>query len=334
MSNFESKLFQLNSKLLNNVHTWLRYVDDIFCIWTGSDRQLDNFTNLLNNMEKNIRFTVEKELNGTLNFLDLSITRKNPKLEFKIYRKPTTTDTVIPALSNQSEHIKHAVFHSLIFRLINVPLSKSNFQDELNIIKQIAVNNGYEPELIDNILKRKLRKRTESLLYNSNTNNHNNHVYCSLNFTNKTSIKIKNRLKKFGITAIVANKKSLGYFIKNNKQKMKCKLENSGIYQINCSNCNAFYLGQSGRAIKKRVREHKHSINHKINSTGLAEHCNTHKHTFDENNVKILHVQNKSKKLNLLESLEIKKALHNKLNIVNSQVELTTGNTPLLIATL
>jgi hypothetical protein len=43
-----------------------------------------------------LKFTIEKETENKINFLDISITTNDDSLSFSIYRKPTTTDTIIP----------------------------------------------------------------------------------------------------------------------------------------------------------------------------------------------------------------------------------------------
>ncbi len=40
--------------------TWLRFLDDTFCIWKGSEGSLDAFTEYLNSVHATIKFTVEK----------------------------------------------------------------------------------------------------------------------------------------------------------------------------------------------------------------------------------------------------------------------------------
>ena len=69
---------------------------------------------------------MEKELKNSINCLDLTISRVDKHSEFKIYRKDTFTDTIIPACSNHPINIKLSVFHSLINRLLKVPLSSSS----------------------------------------------------------------------------------------------------------------------------------------------------------------------------------------------------------------
>ena len=60
MAHFEETIFYSNSTLIKNIHFWCRYVDDVFCIWTGTERQLHQFLNFLNDINHKIQFTIEK----------------------------------------------------------------------------------------------------------------------------------------------------------------------------------------------------------------------------------------------------------------------------------
>jgi len=155
MDNLEQIIFNSLSPLLKNVILWKRYVDDIFCIWNGTERQLNSFLTLLNSFNKQIQFTIEIGTNCSLYFLDLNISLINNKFNYNIYRKPTFTDTVIHNSSNHPPSHKHSAFHSMVHRLITILLSDINFAKELSTIKYIASNNGYDSSLIDNILTKK-----------------------------------------------------------------------------------------------------------------------------------------------------------------------------------
>ena len=59
----------------------------------GNDRQL--LLDFLNFFYPEIKYTQEIEVHQQLNFLDLTICRITESLEYKIYRKPTSTDFVV-----------------------------------------------------------------------------------------------------------------------------------------------------------------------------------------------------------------------------------------------
>ena len=85
--------YYVNILFASNSKTFLyqRYVDDIFLIFT-TEAQCDQFLAVLNCLHPSLRFTVEKEENGVLPFLDVKIEKKSTN-EFLTsdYRKPTFT---------------------------------------------------------------------------------------------------------------------------------------------------------------------------------------------------------------------------------------------------
>jgi hypothetical protein len=92
--------------------------------------------------------------------------RKDVKLEFNIYRKLTSTSTVIHASSCHPIDLKKMAFNYLLNRTEKYPLSLENKKAELNVIKQIARENYY----IDSILNQKqYKKQDTSLMGNSST---------------------------------------------------------------------------------------------------------------------------------------------------------------------
>jgi hypothetical protein len=55
---------------------WFRYGDNTFVIWQHGQEKLTKFLNHLNRLHDNIQFTMEKEEDGHLPFLDVDIYRK------------------------------------------------------------------------------------------------------------------------------------------------------------------------------------------------------------------------------------------------------------------
>lgn len=145
----------MNHPLFKKFLYWYRYVDDVLTCFIGTETQLNQFIELINNLHPNIKFTIEREIDNSIDFLDLTIKKENNKHNFSIFHKPTHTDTTIHNSSNHPIQHKMAAFYSMIYRLISIPLQPIDFQKELNLIKQIATNNGYQSVIIDKILKQK-----------------------------------------------------------------------------------------------------------------------------------------------------------------------------------
>ena len=73
-------------------HTWWRYIDDVFMIWTeGSDR-LKIFVDYLNNIHPTIKFTGSHSLTN-VPFLDVMVSLHNGVIETQVetdlFTKPT-----------------------------------------------------------------------------------------------------------------------------------------------------------------------------------------------------------------------------------------------------
>ena len=45
---------------------WYRFVDDIYTCFTGTNRQLDNFLKYINSIHPKITFTMEKEIDASI----------------------------------------------------------------------------------------------------------------------------------------------------------------------------------------------------------------------------------------------------------------------------
>ena len=67
---------------------WFRYIDDIFFIWTASEKELDKFLNRLNTFHPNLRFTRERS-RERLNFLDVIVKIQQGELVTDLYYKST-----------------------------------------------------------------------------------------------------------------------------------------------------------------------------------------------------------------------------------------------------
>lgn len=318
------KLIHSNHKYCDYLLYWYRYVDDIICLWTGPRTELDEFLSFINSLNSSIQFTMEVGVHR-LNFLDLNIDISRGKHDFKIHRKDTYSDNIIPADSYHPISHKHAALQSMVHRLLTVPLSKRNYLEELENIKIIAINNGYSAQLINTMVKNKLKKRVGSLLYSINGQGDiNRQTFARLPFLGNISYKCSRLLKER--KAVYYSTKSLGNVLFNIKQKIP-RLANSGVYKLQCQDCESVYVGQTGRSFTTRVSEHVRSWRSGKRDSAFARHLLDENHTFDPTNVKTIHICCKSRKLDSLEALEINK-LKNSPYLLNDKIDL--NNSPLL----
>ena len=125
---------------------------------------------------------------------------------------------------------------------------------------------------------------------------------------------------------------SIGKRIFNTKVKID-KLDQSGVYKLQCNNCSSSYIGQSGRKISTRFKEHRMALNNFGVNSEMADHAREFGHTFDVKGIKVLHQCKKGQKMNLLENIEINKNLNGiniQIPILSSPLIQPFANTPFL----
>ena len=90
---YESKWH--NEYNLNKPKFYFRYVDDILAAFDNEQDSL-NFLNFLNNRHPNIKFTIEKQINHSIAFLDVFISGiNNQNLTLETYHKSTYTGLIL-----------------------------------------------------------------------------------------------------------------------------------------------------------------------------------------------------------------------------------------------
>src|SRR5436190_23922541 len=96
-------------------------------------------------------------------------------------------------------------------KLIHIPLSKTDFDIELNTIYEIAQNNGYTKMYINKILNRKLEHKNNNLIYVQPSPKTKDRTYRKLTYSyiGQTSMKIARNLKTQNIQTAFYNKSNL-----------------------------------------------------------------------------------------------------------------------------
>ena len=111
----------------HQLHGYFRYVDDILIVYKDSLTNIHEILELFNNISPKLTFTMEEEINNSINFLDITIYKTNQNISFNTYRKPTATDTTIPNESCHPHEHKMAANRYLANRIVSYPMNDTRF---------------------------------------------------------------------------------------------------------------------------------------------------------------------------------------------------------------
>ena len=89
------------------------------------------------------------QIDGQLSSLDLRIIINSNKLTCGLYRTPTHTECYTKSNEYNSKSQQHAVFNSLVYRLLNTPLEQTEYTRAYGHISNTTVVNGFDKQLVD-----------------------------------------------------------------------------------------------------------------------------------------------------------------------------------------
>jgi len=208
-----------------------RYVDDLLLIYYQSKISADKIHNFINHIDVNLEFKISEEINNTLPYLDLSISRSNNTIELDIYRKPTYADIIIHYTSNHPHNHKLAAFIFYINRMISMPITCQAIIQEWHKILTIARNNGF-PEHIIHELKKKLATYKIKVTQTNSPQKRSN-KWITFTFHDPPVYKVTNLFHKTGLKIAFCPTNTIFQLTQKPKNNNP-----SGIYQLKCNSCN------------------------------------------------------------------------------------------------
>ena len=172
---------------------WLRYVDDTFCILNKD--HINDFHAHLNSICSHIQFTIEKERNFSLPFLDVLVKRNSRNgsiithslLSTTIYRKPTHTNRYLHYTSHHPKYQKLTVAKTLLSRVNTHITDNTQKHSELQNIRSTLRLNGF-PTRTTFLTSR--QPRSQNTQYNH---------FTSIPYIQGTSEKIRRVLNEAGV---------------------------------------------------------------------------------------------------------------------------------------
>ena len=272
----------------------------------------------------NINFSIEKEKDACLPFLDLNIFHKNEKFATNVYRKKAFIGVYTNFKSFIPETYKIGLIKLLLFRCFILCSDLIKFHHEIDKLKSILYKNRYPRDLIG--------KRIKEFLDKILTPKHvvgtvpKKDLIITLPYLGKLSLQIrtrinciiKNKLSYCNVQFVYQNKCKICNFF-TFKDKISSVLRFGIVYIFQCGSYSATYYGKIKRHFKVRMCDHlgiSALIGKRVkgdDNSAIKEHLLLCNHTPDFEDFSILATNNNDFKVTLMESLVINRG-HPPLN--------------------
>ena len=128
MDEFENEFLSLPS---DKPLAWLRYIDEVFFIWTHGEKELHKFMEDLNNHQPNIKFFSK----NCVPFLDLDVQLSRSELTTNLHRKPTDRHQYLHFTSSHPNYTKRSIVYSQALRVNMISSRKCDFRTRISEMK-------------------------------------------------------------------------------------------------------------------------------------------------------------------------------------------------------
>lgn len=255
-----------------------RYVDDII-VFGPNNCDLDITLSHFNLAHPNIQFTIERESENKISFLDIEMVRRSDgSIQRKVHRKETWNDQYIHFDSFVPLQQKRNLIKCLTYRALRI-CSEEVLSDELQHLETIFTGNGYPIRFIQKTIQSVKLKPEKSTVEKKP-------VFISLPFKGDTVAElIYRRLKSAVENTFKASNLRMSFrtgpaFKLHLKDKLPKFTTSFCVYSFECP-CKASYVGRTTRRLSDRVKEHcpvwlSQGL-HKSSSSSIALHrmqCN------------------------------------------------------------
>ena len=186
---------------------------------------------------------------------------------------------------------KISTARTLLHRAAHLPNTNEGKQQEKDRVFDALRSNGYPKIFLDEVEKRRAKKTEfvpspEELvrMFFENVEPENNSSYAVLPYINGSTEPLKRLLKRYGIRTTTKPLRTLEQGFPSPKDRPLPEKQTNVVYKINCADCSWSYIGETGRALETRKKEHKRNVKQCKSGSNIAKHAWTqdHKINFDE----------------------------------------------------
>jgi len=169
---------------------------------------------------------------------------------------------------------------------------------EINTIKQIIRNNGYDASATEKVNYTEFRQEKKT---------HDNKKWTKFTYVGRETRQITKFFRNTQVEVFYTTNNRLDKLLQSNTSGTKNKYDRSGIYQLKCPSCDKKYVGQTGRPFHVRFREHQHDFRYMCRKSKFAQHLLDEGHDFSpmEDIMDVIQYANRGKLMDTIERFHI-----------------------------
>ena len=231
---------------------YFRFVDDTFCAFNNVNEALC-YLEKINKLHPNLSFTFEKEVSGSLPFLDVLVQKADGSIFTSVYRKPTFSGLYLHFFSFAPSSYKRNLVRNLFDRAHRI-CSPSNLPAEKNFLTEILMQNGYPPHFIEKYSK---SQPPQEVFFGPEKKT----AYITLPFLgDRFSSVVRRRVRAATALAFKAIEPKFLFTtrklpVRPLKDQLPLSCASNLVYRFTCD-CGSSYVGRTVRRLSKRVDEH------------------------------------------------------------------------------
>lgn len=294
MQEFEEKMLR-NAPV--SVILWKRYVDDTLVIVKRGTE--DDFLEYLNRVHPSIAFTCEKEINGTIPFLDIRIKRgSDTMLTTTVYKKPTATDRYLDFHSCHCETVKWGVVSCLRKRAETICEGQDLHEEKLKL-GDIFAKNGYPAHMVRRRLFQGRPVRREE-------RDEGDAPILRVPYIPGVYHRIRGIAQRIGVKVLCTKSRTIGDMVSRPKLDKVETLDRGGvIYRQMCGDCDKCYVGETSRRARERKKEHEKDTREVNLRSAISEHCHKVSHRPNFDSFEIVEFESNWRRRRIKESIHI-----------------------------
>jgi hypothetical protein len=143
---------------------WVKFLDDIFCIWQHGLEELNEFYKHINSANPNLKFTMESSENK-ISFLDTMVKIEQQCIQTDLYCKPTDSHNYLRFNSAHPKSCKESIPYSQFLRVRRICSEIKDFDKNITMLCGHFLKRGYPLSLLEEAAIKARRLERQVLLH-------------------------------------------------------------------------------------------------------------------------------------------------------------------------